>query len=92
MAQSTDGRLVIVSNRGPVAFSRDEDGSRGHSRGAGGLVTALNAVVRRGGDAVWVASAPREGEAGGAKEPGPYEGEDPRGVFVGHDEAAYELT
>ena len=91
MAQSTDGRLVIVSNRGPVTFSRGEDGSREHSRGAGGLVTALNAVVRRGGDAVWIASAQSEEDAAVAKEPAPYEVEDLRVVFVEHDEAAYDL-
>ena len=91
MAQSTDGRLVIVSNRGPVTFSRGEDGSREHSRGAGGLVTALNAVVRRGGDAVWIASAQSEEDAAVAKEPAPYEVEDLRVVFVEHDAAAYDL-
>ena len=91
MAQSTDGRLVIVSNRGPVTFSRGEDGSREHSRGAGGLVTALNAVVRRGGDAVWIASAQSDEDAAVAKEPAPYEVEDLRVVFVEHDGAAYDL-
>jgi trehalose 6-phosphate synthase len=91
VAQSTDGRLVIVSNRGPVTFSRGEDGSREHSRGAGGLVTALNAVVRRGGDAVWIASAQSEEDAAVAKEPAPYEVEDLRVVFVEHDAAAYDL-
>ncbi|MCA1687643.1 MAG: trehalose-6-phosphate synthase, partial [Actinobacteria bacterium] len=40
-------RIVIVSNRGPVTFSRSESGERTYSRGAGGLVTALNAVSRR---------------------------------------------
>jgi trehalose 6-phosphate synthase len=91
VAQSTDGRLVIVSNRGPVTFSRGEDGGREHSRGAGGLVTALNAVVRRGGDAVWIASAQSEEDAAVAKEPAPYEVEDLRVVFVEHDAAAYDL-
>ena len=91
MAQSTDGRLVIVSNRGPVTFSRGEDGSREHSRGAGGLVTALNAVVRRGGDAVWIASAQSEEDAAVAKEPAPYGVEDLHVVFVEHDAAAYDL-
>ena len=43
----TKTRLVIVSNRGPVTFSSGESGERDYSRGAGGLVTALNAVARR---------------------------------------------
>ena len=50
-------RIVIVSNRGPVTFSRSEAGERSYSRGAGGLVTALNAVSRRSDDTVWIASA-----------------------------------
>ena len=91
LAQGTDGRLVIVSNRGPVTFSRGEDGTRDYSRGAGGLVTALNAVVRRGEGAVWIASAQSDEDAAVAKEPAPYEVEDLRVVFVEHDEEAYDL-
>ncbi len=59
MAQSRGGRTIVVSNRGPVTFSRGESGEREHSRGAGGLVTALNAVLRQVGDAVWIASTTR---------------------------------
>ena len=91
MAQGTGGRLVIVSNRGPVTFSRAEDGSRDYSRGAGGLVTALNAVVRREGEAVWIASAQSDEDAAVAKEDAPYEVEDLRLVFVEHDDEAYDL-
>lgn len=91
MAQGEDGHLVIVSNRGPVTFSRGEDGTRDYSRGAGGLVTALNAVVRRGGDAVWIASAQSDEDAAVAKEDAPYEVEDLRVVFVEHDGEAYDM-
>ena len=57
---SEGGRTIVASNRGPVTFSRNESGEREHSRGAGGLVTALNAVVRRDENAVWIASAESE--------------------------------
>ncbi|MGB3681375.1 MAG: trehalose-6-phosphate synthase [Rubrobacteraceae bacterium] len=83
-------RFVIVSNRGPVTFSRSEAG-RDYSRGAGGLVTALNAVSRRREDAVWVASAMSEEDIEVTKEASPYEVEDLRVTFVEHDPRAYEL-
>ncbi len=91
MTQGERGPTVVVSNRGPVTFSRGEDGTRDYSRGAGGLVTALNAVVRRGDGVVWIASAQSDEDAAVAKEPAPYEVEDLRVVFVEHDEAAYDL-
>ena len=60
MAQSEGGQTIVVSNRGPVTFSRGESDEREHARGAGGLVTALNAVLRRAENAVWIASAQSE--------------------------------
>jgi trehalose 6-phosphate synthase len=47
---------VIVSNRGPVSFRRDEDGGLVARRGAGGLVSGLAPVVA-GSDTMWVAAA-----------------------------------
>jgi trehalose 6-phosphate synthase len=48
-------RLIVVSNRGPVFYSR-EDGERVAKRGAGGLVTALRSLVEHH-DVTWIASA-----------------------------------
>jgi trehalose 6-phosphate synthase len=48
--------LVIVSNRGPAEFYRDETGQRQVRRGGGGLVTALTGLVDHRG-ALWIASA-----------------------------------
>jgi len=48
-------RLVIVSNRGPAQFERDEQGNRQVHRGGGGLVTALSGLVSHR-DALWIAS------------------------------------
>lgn len=91
MAESRGGRTIVVSNRGPVTFSRGESGEREHSRGAGGLVTALNAVLRRSEGAVWIASAQSEEDVAVSKEPAPYEVEDLRVTLVEHDPAAYDL-
>jgi trehalose 6-phosphate synthase len=91
LAQGSDGRLVIVSNRGPVTFTRSESGERTYSRGAGGLVTALNAVSRRSENSVWIASAQSEEDVEISRESAPYEVEDLRVVLVEHDEEAYDL-
>ena len=91
MAQDEGGRTIVVSNRGPVTFTRGESGEREHSRGAGGLVTALNAVLRRTENAVWIASAQSEEDVAVSKEPAPYEVEDLRVRFVEHDPDAYDL-
>ncbi|CAN5908278.1 glycosyltransferase family 20 protein [soil metagenome] len=84
-------QFVIVSNRGPVTFSRTESGGRDYSRGAGGLVTALNAVVHQRKDAVWVASAMSEEDVEVSHATAPYEVEDLRVTLVEHDAEAYEL-
>jgi trehalose 6-phosphate synthase len=84
-------RLVIVSNRAPVTFSRSESGERTHSRGAGGLVTALNAVSRHSENAVWIASAQSEEDIEVSRESAPYEVEDLRVTLVEHDPEAYDL-
>ncbi|MDQ4096697.1 MAG: trehalose-6-phosphate synthase [Actinomycetota bacterium] len=48
--------LVVVSNRGPITFSRGEDGGLVAKRGAGGLVSSLGPLVRDTG-ALWLAAA-----------------------------------
>ena len=37
--------LIIASNRGPVTFSRQADGSFDARKGSGGVVTAVRAIV-----------------------------------------------
>jgi trehalose 6-phosphate synthase len=88
---SESGRTIVASNRGPVTFSRNESGEREHSRGAGGLVTALNAVVRDDENAVWIASAESEEDVEVSKEAAPHEVEDLRIRFVEHDPESYKL-
>ena len=49
-------KLIVVSNRGPVSYGRDELGSRVARRGGGGLVTALRGLATHH-DVTWIASA-----------------------------------
>ena len=54
--------LILVSNRGPATFVRDDGGQIEAVRGSGGLVTALKGLVDHR-DALWVASAMSEEDA-----------------------------
>src|SRR6185437_14549508 len=53
--------LIVASNRGPVEFQIEDDGSYSTRRGSGGVVTAVGAVSRYS-DLIWVASAMTEGD------------------------------
>jgi trehalose 6-phosphate synthase len=48
--------IVVASNRGPVGFSRAQDGALVAERGSGGLVTALSAILFES-DATWLSVA-----------------------------------
>jgi trehalose 6-phosphate synthase len=51
-----DKFVIVVSNRGPVEFRRDEDGEIKPYRGAGGIVTAMSTALLAT-DAVWISPA-----------------------------------
>jgi len=53
--------LVLVSNRGPVSFRLDDDGSVVSKRGAGGLVSGLAPLVACTG-VTWIAAAMSDGD------------------------------
>ncbi|HLI25170.1 MAG TPA: trehalose-6-phosphate synthase [Acidimicrobiales bacterium] len=57
--------LVVLSNRGPLSFSKDDDGRLQVRRAAGGLVVTLGPGVARAG-ARWIASAITEADREGA--------------------------
>jgi trehalose 6-phosphate synthase len=89
-------KLIVVSNRGPVSYTRDEDGNRLARRGGGGLVTALRSLVAHH-DVTWIASAMTDedravvGEAGGeAIDEVAHDGSRYRLRLVVHDPAAYD--
>ena len=87
-------QLILVSNRGPVGFSRNDAGEVVERRGAGGLVTALRPIVAQH-DVTWVASAlsdeDRRVAANGTVEQPGQEGSGYRLRLVAHDAAAYDL-
>ena len=60
-------KLIVVSNRGPVSFGRDDAGEPTAKRGGGGLVTALRSLLRYH-DVTWIASAISEGDRSRAGE------------------------
>jgi len=87
--------LIIVSNRGPAQFDRDEEGERTISRGGGGLVTALTGLATHR-EVLWVASAMTEEDVAVAEEAdGPVEIELEGGSYevelVASDPTSYEL-
>ena len=89
-------KLIIVSNRGPVTFARDESGERVARRGGGGLVTALRSLVTHH-DVTWIASAMSQEDralveeaGGGAVEETARDGSPFRLRLVAHDEIAYD--
>jgi len=90
-------KLIVVTNRAPVSFSRETDGSRSARRGGGGLVTALRSLVTHH-EVTWVASTMTaedrvvSGEAaGGAIDETASDGHPYRLRFVDHDPQAYDL-
>ncbi len=85
-------KLIVVSNRGPVSYGRDPDGTRTAKRGGGGLVTALRSLVQYH-DVTWIASAITDEDhvaAGETLEETARDGS-PYGVrLVAHDPQAYD--
>ncbi len=87
---------MLVSNRGPATFARNDGGELAATRGGGGLVTALTGLVNHR-DALWVASAmtPEDVEAtdrhGGRSFPVTVDGTEYRIRLVASDPDAYEL-
>jgi trehalose 6-phosphate synthase len=77
--------MIVVSNRGPVTYDRDETGARIERRGGGGLVSALRGLADRA-DVTWIASATTDEDRIVARDGGG----DPNVVLLAHDPDAYE--
>src|SRR3954451_21560005 len=89
-------KLIVVSNRGPVTYARENGGERVARRGGGGLVTALRSLVSHH-DVTWIASAMSDEdravtvESGGAAiDEHARDGSAFRLRLVAHDETAYD--
>jgi len=86
--------LILVSNRGPVSFTRGDDGELERTRGGGGLVTALLGLTEHT-PALWVSAATSEADEQVAAEavdgrfPLVGLGEDTHGRFVTIDPDVY---
>ena len=61
MPPASDRPIVLVSNRGPVSFVREADGSLTSTRGAGGLVSGIGPLASEG-DVTWLAAAMSDDE------------------------------
>ena len=59
--QQSQARLLVASNRGPLSFQEQDDGSLAASRGGGGLVSGLMSMGG-GDDILWVCAALSDGD------------------------------
>jgi trehalose 6-phosphate synthase len=78
-------RLIVVSNRGPVTYERDDHGDRIARRGGGGLATALRGLLELA-EVTWIASATTQEDRAVAAEGGADDGV----VLLAHDPDAYD--
>jgi trehalose 6-phosphate synthase len=66
--------LIVASNRGPVSYSYDAEGSLSARRGGGGMVSGLTsglAAVAAGGGTLWLCAALSEADRAVARQPAP---------------------
>jgi len=59
-------QILIASNRGPVSFSRGDDGHLSVRRGGGGMVSGLSVVASRA-DLLWVCAALSDADRAAAR-------------------------
>lgn len=94
MAAGATSQVLVASNRGPVSYTRGDDGTLTAKRGGGGLVSGLSAM---GSEAVWVCAALGAGDreavrrSGGTLDSGETGGQTVRMLDIpeGTFEAAY---
>jgi trehalose 6-phosphate synthase len=90
-------KLIVVSNRGPVSYARNDERERFARRGGGGLVTALSSLAAHH-DVTWIASAMTDEDravaaesGGGAFDETARDGSPYRLRLLAHDAHAYDL-
>jgi trehalose 6-phosphate synthase len=60
------GRVLVASNRGPISFTRGEDGQLSARRGGGGMVSGLLTVAGQA-DLLWVCAALSDADRAAAR-------------------------
>src|SRR6202035_3004579 len=65
-AEPGGGKILIASNRGPVSFTRGDDGNLTRHRGAGGLVSGLSTVAGQD-ELLWAGAALSDADRAAAK-------------------------
>ena len=65
-AGTARGQVLIASNRGPVSFTRDDDGTLSARRGGGGMVSGLSTVSEET-DMLWVCAALSDADRAAAR-------------------------
>ena len=65
-AQTSRGRVLVASNRGPVSFRLAEDGTLTPRRGGGGLVSGLSSVAGSA-EVLWVCAALSDADRAAAR-------------------------
>jgi trehalose 6-phosphate synthase len=86
-------KLIVVSNRGPISYSRDPEGALVAGRGGGGLVTALRGLLSEH-DVTWIASAISDEDqslAGETRAETARDGSAFRLRLIAHPREAYDL-
>jgi trehalose 6-phosphate synthase len=66
MDAETRSRVLVASNRGPVSFSRREDGRLTARRGGGGMVSGLSSVAGQA-EVLWVCAALSDADRAAAR-------------------------
>ncbi len=90
MAPPPDRPVVLVSNRGPVSFERDDGGLLTSRRGAGGLVSGIGPLVQKAG-ITWLAAAMSDDDRAAASD-GVVDADGFRVRLLDIDQATYDLA
>ncbi|MEU6959267.1 alpha,alpha-trehalose-phosphate synthase (UDP-forming) [Streptomyces chrestomyceticus] len=69
VSERSGAKVLVASNRGPVSYTKGDDGTLTAKRGGGGLVSGLSAIGPDAG-AVWVCAALGDGDREAARRSG----------------------
>jgi trehalose 6-phosphate synthase len=70
MGDTAGRRVLVASNRGPISYTREDDGQLTAKRGGGGMVSGLSSVAETE-DVLWVCAALDDGDRAAVRNAGP---------------------